>query len=596
MRHLPFSILACLLLAGVAIAQTGFTLKTYPAAGTHLLTADFNHDGHTDLLDFGNAPAVRLNDTFGGFSSPLQVSSEPAAFAAVGDFNGDGFPDIATCTITSPSSTFPPAYAVNLYLNNSGAGTFSLATSIPISGSCEGIAVGDVNRDHRMDVVAGHLDSSGSHLTTWFGDGSGHLTSSVTEAVAMPDPNDSSMICSLNQLVGSDFKGNGNFDLLLFAYCENGVINSGDLYYAASAGNGQYSLTYVPVSIQSPNDIPRLTDVNHDGKADVVLSTYLQGPHSSDNSDLMLITNQGAASFSGQSVFNENTYAASFDNTVFSGDVADFSGDGIPDAAVAFTESPNPCCTPDTPGVAILNGSGSGTWSESQRFAISGYGVATVAGDFNNDNRNDFAVIAGGELQVFTNTRTFAVSSCKPDRAGVHLCSPAGGKTYSGAVPFTATASGINGPVRVMQIYVDGRKYGDFPGNQLKASLNLAAGSHTAHVNELEYNGQYTKSVSVTFTVASSCALPSTAGVHVCSPLAGSTVSSPVTFSAAARPSSGLTITAMRLYVNGVSKYTVNASTLYTTLSLAAGSYNLSFVAYESNGSALTAHESITVK
>lgn len=79
----------------------------------------------------------------------------------------------------------------------------------------------------------------------------------------------------------------------------------------------------------------------------------------------------------------------------------------------------------------------------------------------------------------------------------------------------------------------------------------------------------------------SGCTAPST-GVTVCSPVAGSTVASPVHFVAAAR--STHPITAMRIYVDNISKYTVNASSLDTSLALASGSHFVVVQAWDSSG------------
>jgi phosphatidylinositol-3-phosphatase len=77
------------------------------------------------------------------------------------------------------------------------------------------------------------------------------------------------------------------------------------------------------------------------------------------------------------------------------------------------------------------------------------------------------------------------------------------------------------------------------------------------------------------------CAAAST-GITVCSPSAGSTVSSPVHFTAAAH--STHPITTMRIYIDGVSKYTVNASSLNTSLAVASGTHSVVVQAWDSSG------------
>jgi hypothetical protein len=71
-------------------------------------------------------------------------------------------------------------------------------------------------------------------------------------------------------------------------------------------------------------------------------------------------------------------------------------------------------------------------------------------------------------------------------------------------------------------------------------------------------------------------------GVTVCSPATGSTVASPVHFVAAAK--STHPITAMRIYVDNISKFTVNASSLDTSVALATGTHSVVVQAWDSSG------------
>jgi acid phosphatase len=71
-------------------------------------------------------------------------------------------------------------------------------------------------------------------------------------------------------------------------------------------------------------------------------------------------------------------------------------------------------------------------------------------------------------------------------------------------------------------------------------------------------------------------------GVTVCSPAAGSTVASPVHFVAAAK--STHPITAMRIYVDNISKFTLNASSLDTSVALATGTHSVVVQAWDSSG------------
>jgi hypothetical protein len=102
---------------------------------TALSVGDFNHDGKPDLVAVGSPAGVGytgtvwLNDGSGGFNgSPPQNFQPPVSFAwpgtnpqtaviAVGDFNGDGYADLAVVGSTRGVSPFGGA-TVDVYLWN----------------------------------------------------------------------------------------------------------------------------------------------------------------------------------------------------------------------------------------------------------------------------------------------------------------------------------------------------------------------------------------------------------------------------------------------------------------------------------------------
>ena len=116
-----------------------------------IMVADFNGDNKPDLAvvsEFGNSVSVLLGNGGGGFTnapgSPITVQFNPDGIA-VGDFNGDGKPDIA---VINEGST------VNLLLD-SGGGSFTNASGSPfaLGNGPSGIAVGDFNRDGKLDFA-----------------------------------------------------------------------------------------------------------------------------------------------------------------------------------------------------------------------------------------------------------------------------------------------------------------------------------------------------------------------------------------------------------------------------------------------------------
>src|SRR5215472_1654075 len=83
------------------------------------------------------------------------------------------------------------------------------------------------------------------------------------------------------------------------------------------------------------------------------------------------------------------------------------------------------------------------------------------------------------------------------------------------------------------------------------------------------------------------------AGVSVSSPSPGATVGSPVQFVASA--SASTPISAMRIYVDNNSMYTVQASSLDTYLNLGNGGHDVVIVAWDTNGNPYNQEETITV-
>jgi hypothetical protein len=125
--------------------------------GNQVATADFNLDGNLDLaINTGSAIDVLLGDGHDGFSNPVVLSGAPGCLA-VGDFNGDGKADVVGCG--SNPSDYP---AVAVFLGN-GNGTFQSPIWSPIPSQASFAAVGDLNADGKPDVAAVAVHENGSN-------------------------------------------------------------------------------------------------------------------------------------------------------------------------------------------------------------------------------------------------------------------------------------------------------------------------------------------------------------------------------------------------------------------------------------------------
>ena len=99
----------------------------------------------------------------------------------------------------------------------------------------------------------------------------------------------------------------------------------------------------------------------------------------------------------------------------------------------------------------------------------------------------------------------------------------------------------------------------------------------------------------LTVALGQSAKLSASVGVRIASPSAGATVGSPVQFAASATAPSGRVIDAMRIYVDSQEAYTVDASSINTTLSLGTGAHHISVQAWDNTGAVYLKKMKVTV-
>ena len=168
-------------IGGLAVAPNSpIVMKVGQKPHTHgLAVADMNRDNKLDLVTVNNADndvSIAFGDGRGGFAiapgSPFAVGPSPYPHA-IGDVNSDGRLDIvATATATGPSRAqqLPLSRALTLLLSD-GRGGFR-ASRLPLrTGEPWFAVISDVNGDRKPDIVATHHDLS--QLSVMLGDGRG---------------------------------------------------------------------------------------------------------------------------------------------------------------------------------------------------------------------------------------------------------------------------------------------------------------------------------------------------------------------------------------------------------------------------------------
>jgi hypothetical protein len=193
----------------------------------------------------------------------------------------------------------------------------------------------------------------------------------------------------------------------------------------------------------------------------------------------------------------------------------------------------------------------------------------------------------------------FAVGQCSPSGVAstVNICAPANSATVNSPVTVSAAATAPSGTtVTAMKVYIDSVTKATSTSNTVNAALSLTSGSHALVINAWNNLGAVWSAKS-TFTVGSggSTCTAEAGAVTICSPAAGATVASPVTISAVAGAPSGTHITAMKLYVDNVTKFSTATASLNTSLALTAGTHNLVVSAWNNLGAVFSSRVTVSV-
>ena len=128
--------------------------------GTGIALGDFDHDGKIDLAyqDLQNNAAIFVLLYSGGAAGEIDNITSTGSIAA--DLNGDGYSDIAV-----PDSPY-----IDIYLNNRN-GTFSGPTSVLTGPGPLSLVAADVNKDGKKDLIS--TDSTGMQIVVLLGKGDG---------------------------------------------------------------------------------------------------------------------------------------------------------------------------------------------------------------------------------------------------------------------------------------------------------------------------------------------------------------------------------------------------------------------------------------
>ena len=223
-----------------------------------LLTTVFSSKLYAQSKDFTPIHTLVQTDVLSQAFVPVTGIPDPGqkpSHIAVGDFNGDGKPDLAIANEASNT--------VSIFKNitdNSGV-KYELTGSLPTGEATQSVRVGDVNGDAKLDMVVASYNASSLDVFV--------NTSGTTDISFAPSIQISSIDCPFFADI-ADIDGDGKADII-FPHKQTGKVM---MALNQSAG--------ATVSFSSPISIGEVTtpyflaigDLNKDGKQDVVVAGY----------------------------------------------------------------------------------------------------------------------------------------------------------------------------------------------------------------------------------------------------------------------------------------------------------------------------------
>ena len=240
----------------------GFVAKTYTVGNTPVALAlgDFNSDGYQDVAMANQGDQTvgvilnQKNGSLGGYTSfKLNNTVTGGALSiATGDFNGDGYDDLAVGVMAkalafcggSNCGPQPIGTEVQIWLNNQNGGfSFSNSYAWALGGDTPQVVVEDFNGDQKLDVAISHgLGGSPGAVDVLLGDRTGNFASQATYPVG-------------NGPVGlatGDFNEDGAVDLAVANSADRTI---GILLNNNSGNSGSFGTQFTESTTDTPNSV-----------------------------------------------------------------------------------------------------------------------------------------------------------------------------------------------------------------------------------------------------------------------------------------------------------------------------------------------------
>lgn len=393
--------------AGNFTAAPGSPFSTNQGGCVSLATGDLRHVGKIDIVvgcQVNGQVEVFLSNGNGTFSTTPKISNVPAGVdvVAVGDFNGDGKPDVA---VTNAGTS-----GMVSILPGSGTGTLKAAVPFGTNFGPTAIGVADFNGDGKLDLVTANNGSPfgtpNSTISVLLSNGKSLFAGRTDYKVSTGGSSGAYF-----GIAAADLNGTGKVDLVL------PLPNASLISVLMNKGNGTFiaAKTY---SVPGPEGIA-LGDFNNDHRVDVAVMNF------GGNGTISVLLNNGGT-FPTFKQYNINGYGIA---------VGDLNKDGNLDI-VATDEVNNT--------VSVLLNDGTGAFPSFTPYAVGNFPYGVTVGDFNGDGWPDLAVAnqRDGTISILLN---------KADGTGTF----AAAKSYTvGGSPMSIAAGSFRGPGKLLDLAV----------------------------------------------------------------------------------------------------------------------------------------------
>ncbi|MDB5182331.1 MAG: hypothetical protein JWO47_115 [Candidatus Saccharibacteria bacterium] len=367
------------------INAVGVTIQNTADSTSSLLVQNSSGSNVLNVDTTSNSLSVGSTASIGLFKSKADYTTGSApGYAAVGDFNKDGYSDMVVSNFSSNT--------VSIFMGAVN-GTFAAKVDYTTGSSPTGIVTGDFNNDGKLDFAVVNSGSATFSIFINSALGSAQFGASAPTATTKVDY---TTVALPFGIVATDLNNDGKLDI---AVASAQTTSNVSIFLNSGLGSGQFGAgapTANPVRVDySAGSTPKsiaAADFNSDGKVDLVTSNS-----AATTVSILFNTSSGAGLFGASPPAVSVSTTGTVGTTPLAVAVGDFNKDGKPDIAAVNYGSATVSILLNTTGVAFAT---------KVDYATGTNPKGVVVGDFNKDGLLDMAVtnMDTSTLSTYLNT------------------------------------------------------------------------------------------------------------------------------------------------------------------------------------------------